>query len=74
MGFYGFIVQYYSSYYDRPYLVIHANRFAEAIRNAIDNKEVQNLPASVGSIDQFVASVDVLIQHQLCQKLKAIFT
>lgn len=63
-----------STYYDRPYLVIHANRFAEAIRDVISNKEVQDLPASVGAIDQFVTGVDVLVQHELCKKLKAIFT
>ncbi|MDJ0636218.1 MAG: DUF4037 domain-containing protein [Xenococcaceae cyanobacterium MO_188.B29] len=62
-----------SNYYGRPYLVIHANRFAEAIRDTIDNKKVKDLPTNVGAIDQFVASVDVLVQHQLCKNLKAIF-
>lgn len=63
-----------SDYYDRPYLVIYANRFAEAIRDVINNKEIQDLPASVGAIDQFIADVDALVQPQLCKKLKAIFT
>jgi hypothetical protein len=62
-----------SNYYDRPYLVIHANRFTEAIRDAIGNKEVQNLPANIGSVDQFVASMDVLEQPRLCKKLKNLF-
>jgi hypothetical protein len=62
-----------SNYYDRPYLVIHANRFSEAIRERISDKEVQNLPANLGAVDQFIASADVLTQTRLCAKLKALF-
>ena len=62
-----------SHYYDRPYLVIDANRFAEAIRRIISNHEIQNLPSNVGAIDQFIENVDVLVQTQLYKKLKAIF-
>ena len=63
-----------SNYYGRPYLVIHANRFAEAIRDVVNNKEIQDLPVSVGAIDQFITDVDALVQPQLYRKLKAIFT
>lgn len=63
-----------SNYYSRPYLVIHANRFAEAIRNVINDKVIQDLPVNVGAIDQFIADVDMLGQPQLCKKLKVMFT
>lgn len=63
-----------SNYYSRPYMVIHANRFAEAIRDAISHQDVRNLPANIGAIDQFVTNMDVLVQPQLCKKLKAIFS
>lgn len=62
-----------SSYYGRPYLVIHANRFAVAITDAIGDREVRELPASIGAVDQFVADVDLLVQTQLGNSLKAIF-
>lgn len=60
-----------ANYYDRPYLVIHANRFAEAIRNVIGDREIKNLPF-IGSIDQF-SNVDLLTQSQY-KKFKTIFT
>ena len=59
-------------YYDRPYRVIHANRFARAIRDTIGKEKVRNLP-NFGAIDQLVNNTDVLEQPQLCQKLKAMF-
>lgn len=62
-----------SHYYNRPYYVIHADRFAEAIRDVISKKEVRDLPAGVGAIDQFITGMYMLEQPQLCQKLKAIF-
>jgi len=49
-----------SRYYGRPFLVIHADRFADAIRVAITSEEVLALPPNVGAIDQFVDSTDVL--------------
>ena len=49
-----------SQYYTRPFLVIHADRFAFAIRAAITNEEVLALPGNLGSIDQFVDSTDAL--------------
>ena len=60
------------NYYDRPYRVIHANRFAEAIRDVISKKKVRDLP-SFGAVDQFVSNTDMLEQPQLCQKFKAMF-
>lgn len=49
-----------SPYYNRPFLVIHGDRFAEAIREAIDSEEVRALPAHLGAVDQFVDSTDAL--------------
>jgi Domain of unknown function (DUF4037) len=63
-----------SNYYERSYLVLHADRFSEAIRETISNEKVQNLPANIGAIDQFVASMDVLQQPRLCKRLKVLFT
>ena len=60
------------NYYNRPYLVIHASRFAEAIKSIISDKEVRKLP-SFGAIDQFIADANLLEHPQLRQKLKATF-
>jgi len=49
-----------SPYYGRPFLVIHADRFAEAIQAAIESEEVRALPPYVGAVGQFVDSTDAL--------------
>jgi hypothetical protein len=46
-------------YYDRPFLVIDAGRFATALRAGVTDPEVRRL-SIVGSVDQFVDSTDVL--------------
>ncbi len=46
-------------YFDRPYQVIEAGRFTEALRDAITDEQVRRLPA-VGAVDQFVDSTDAL--------------
>ena len=49
-----------SAYYNRPFRIIRADEFAEAIRAAIQDEEVKNLPEFLGGIDQYVDSTDVL--------------
>ncbi len=49
-----------SPYYARPFLVIHADRFVEAIRAAITDNEVLELPEYLGAVDQFIDSTDAL--------------
>lgn len=46
-------------YFDRPFLVLKADRFAGACRAAIADPALRALP-SVGSVDQIVDSTDVL--------------
>jgi hypothetical protein len=49
-----------SHYYTRPFLVIHADRFVDAVRAAIKSEQVLALPEHLGSVDQFVDSTDAL--------------
>ena len=49
-----------SQFHNRPFLVIHADRFVDAIRAVIHSEEVLALPEHLGSIDQFVDSTDAL--------------
>jgi hypothetical protein len=46
-------------FYERPYQVIDAARFAAALREAISDPQIRNLPLT-GAIDQFTDSTDAL--------------
>lgn len=49
-----------SQFHSRPFQVIHAERFADAIRAAIKSEEVLALPVNLGCVDQFIDSTDAL--------------
>ena len=49
-------------YFDRPYQVLDAGRFAAALREAIAGPLIRQLPA-VGAVDQFIDSTDALDHH-----------
>ncbi len=49
-----------SDFHDRPYQVIRSGRFVYALRNAIVDRDIRELPPHLGGIDQFVNSTDVL--------------
>ena len=51
-------------YYDRPYQVIDAGRFTSALRDAITDRRVRQLPP-IGAIDQFMDSTDALGSIQI---------
>ena len=63
-----------SPFYDRPFQVIHAGRFAEALNRAIQDVEVKRLPPNLGSVDQFIDSTDVLDNPERLKKLGNLFT
>lgn len=62
-----------TNYYGRPYLVIHADAFANSIKNAIKDPGVKSIPTSVGSIDQFVDNPAVLQQPALIRRLGVVY-
>jgi len=62
-----------SSYYNRPFLVIHGDVFADAIRAVITDEKVRALPESVGAIDQFVDSTDVLSSPTHFSQIKSMY-
>jgi hypothetical protein len=45
-------------YYTRPFQVIGADRFVDAIRGVITSEEVLALPAHLGAVDQYLDSTD----------------
>jgi hypothetical protein len=62
-----------SSFHGRPFLVIHGEVFAQAVSASIHDPEVQALPAYAGSVNQFLDSVDVLDNLDLCRRLNGLF-
>ena len=59
-----------SKYHKRPYLVIHADQFAEAIKKQIRCKNTKDIKTNIGSVDQFVDSTDALSYPEVFHKLK----
>jgi hypothetical protein len=55
-------------FYDRPYPVIDAARFATALLSRVTDPEVAALPP-VGAVDQWADSVAVLMSPALCRRL-----
>ncbi|MEM7536504.1 MAG: DUF4037 domain-containing protein [Chloroflexota bacterium] len=49
-----------SQFHNRPFWVIHADRFVDEIRACIHDEAVLALPEHLGSIDQFVDSTDAM--------------
>lgn len=57
-------------FHDRPFLVLHAGRFVEALRAAIDDPELRDRPP-VGAVDQYVDNVDVLTHPDRVRRVAA---
>ena len=55
-------------YHDRPFPVVHAERFTAALLTAVDAPTVRTLPP-IGGIDQFVDSTDTLGDLAACREL-----
>lgn len=62
-----------SHFWGRPFRVIHAERFAEAIMPLIQDEAVRALPPFIGGIDQWVDSTDVLSWAARAQRLKDLY-
>ncbi len=60
-------------YHQRPYRVLHAERFAEAIQATIMDEDTRALPPHIGSIDQFVDSTDLLTHRERRSRLAAVY-
>lgn len=53
-------------FHDRPFTVIHGERFTDALRQSITDPALRSVPA-VGSADQFLDSTDVLAHADRCR-------
>jgi uncharacterized protein DUF4037 len=50
-----------SPFYDRPYQIIHAERFEHALRQSITDDRLRELPL-IGGVDHFIDSTDAMAQ------------
>lgn len=57
----------------RPFIVIHGERFAEAIRATIADEMLRDVASYTGSIDQFVDSTDVASHADWRRRLRALY-
>lgn len=62
-----------TDFHGRPYRVIFADRFSDALRAAITDPEVQRLPAHLGGIDQITNSSDLLEAPDKIARLLALW-
>lgn len=60
-------------FYDRPFLVIYGDRFAQAIAETITDPQVRAIDGLIGSANQFVASVDLLEESRRCRRLRTVY-
>ncbi len=73
LGYFRKVEAKVSRYFDRPYQVIRAERFAAAAREAIRDERMRSLPVSIGSIDQFIDSTDFLMDTKLSRRARLLF-
>ncbi len=58
----------------RPFTVIHAERFADAIRASTTDDMLRDLASYTGGIDQWVDSTDVVSHPDRIARLRSLFT
>ncbi len=63
-----------ASFHGRPYMVIHADRFAETTEQAITSEVVRSWPKRAGSVNQWADATDVLDRPSLLPRLRSFYT
>ncbi len=61
-------------FYNRPFLVLHSDRFVTALRESIQDPAVRALPPHLGSVDQISDNTDILENVDLCRRIINIYT
>ncbi len=60
-------------FHERPFMVIQAERFAEAIQNSIQNEEIRRMPL-FGSVNQFCFTTDILESPAACRSFSSLYS
>jgi hypothetical protein len=62
-----------AQYFDRPYLVLGDERYAEELKKSLKSEEIKSISHMLGSVNQFIDSDDKLNNLELCRKLKDLY-
>ncbi len=62
-----------SDFFNRPYHVLFAARFADAIKATITDETIKNINIDIGGVDQFADCTDLTSNPQLSRKLRLIY-
>ncbi len=73
LGITGALPAKVSNFWGRPFKVIHAEQFADAIKAQIQDADVKRIPVDIGSIDQFSDSTDLIEHTELRGRLKVLY-
>lgn len=57
-------------FHERPFTVMDAERFANALTESIDDPTVRAMPTPLGGIDQFMDATDALVNDELRQAIR----
>ncbi len=60
-------------FYDRPFRVINAHAFIDALSGAIEDAEVSAISGRMGAVDQFSDSTDLLSYPEAYTKLRVLY-
>jgi hypothetical protein len=60
-------------YLSRPYAVMRADRFANALLNVVQGAELRRIPVRMGAIDQFVDNTDFIEHPETYRKVLALY-
>ncbi len=61
-------------YFTRPYVVMRADRFANALLNAVQSEELRRIPVRMGAIDQVIDSTDFIEHPETYRKVLALYS
>ena len=60
-------------FFSRPYTVMRAERFANALLNAVQSEELRRIPVRMGAIDQFVDNTDFIEHAETYRKVLGLY-
>jgi hypothetical protein len=60
-------------YFARPFMVMRADRFANALLNAVQSEELRRIPVRMGAIDQFIDCTDFIEHSETYRKVLALY-
>lgn len=61
-------------FYERPYRIMHADQYANALYDQIQDPQVRTLPRGLGSLDQLCDATDILSNPQRFPPFADLFT